>query len=157
MNAWLKALEQEVIEVTPLRRARAAKLAVVLRLTTGMLLIGHGCLAALTQKAVFTHQGEALGLASATAVFQGLGWVEIVLGIAVFFQVPAGVLSLIAAWKILSESLYPLTGGPVWEFVERGASYAAPLALYLLQEWTAVPAIRSQHRAVRPAAAGCSS
>jgi hypothetical protein len=38
----------------------------------------------------------------------------------------------IAAWKIGVEMLYPLSGAPIWEVVERGGSYGAPLALAIL-------------------------
>jgi hypothetical protein len=35
-------------------------------------------------------------------------------------------------YKIGTELLYPLTGYPVYEFVERGFTYVAPFALFLL-------------------------
>ena len=41
----------------------------------------------------------------------------------------APLLFAIFAWKIASEALFPLSGAPIWEFVERAGSYAAPLAL----------------------------
>jgi hypothetical protein len=45
--------------------------------------------------------------------------------------VPA-LLIAVAAWKIASELLFPISGAPIWEFVERAGSYAAPIALVLL-------------------------
>jgi phosphohistidine phosphatase SixA len=46
------------------------------------------------------------------------------------------------AWKIATELLYPVSGAPWWEFVERGGSYTAPLALFLIQ--------RAQGRVAEP-------
>jgi hypothetical protein len=38
----------------------------------------------------------------------------------------------VAVWKLATEALFPLSGSPIWEFVERAGSYTAPLALALL-------------------------
>jgi len=38
----------------------------------------------------------------------------------------------VALWKVATELLYPIAGAPIWEFIERGGSYGAPLALALL-------------------------
>ena len=38
----------------------------------------------------------------------------------------------VCIWKIATETLYLAAGAPLWEVVERGGSYAAPLALALL-------------------------
>jgi hypothetical protein len=45
---------------------------------------------------------------------------------------PTGSLGLTACvWKLASESLFLVADAPAWEFVERGGSYAAPLAMGL--------------------------
>jgi hypothetical protein len=38
----------------------------------------------------------------------------------------------VAVWKLSTESLWIATGAPIWEFVERAGSYAAPLAFAAL-------------------------
>jgi hypothetical protein len=38
----------------------------------------------------------------------------------------------VAAWKLGVESLFVAAGAPVWEIVERGGSYAAPVALAIV-------------------------
>jgi len=48
-------------------------------------------------------------------------------------------LLLVAAWKLATEALFPLTGAPIWEFIERGGSYAAPLALAALMARRTAP------------------
>ncbi len=40
-----------------------------------------------------------------------------------------GLLVFVFAWKLGTEALRPLAGEPIWEFIERGGSYGAPLAL----------------------------
>ncbi|MEJ7591925.1 MAG: hypothetical protein WKF77_10275 [Planctomycetaceae bacterium] len=35
-------------------------------------------------------------------------------------------------WKVATELLYPLSGAPAWEFIERGGRYIAPLALCIV-------------------------
>ena len=41
-------------------------------------------------------------------------------------------LAFVAAWKVATEMLFPLAGFPAWEFIERGGSYAAPIALAMV-------------------------
>ena len=38
-----------------------------------------------------------------------------------------------SSWKVGTEALRPLAGEPIWEFIERSGSYAAPLALLALR------------------------
>jgi hypothetical protein len=45
-------------------------------------------------------------------------------------------LLFVFVWKVGTEALRPLAGEPIWEFIERGGSYGAPLALAWLQRWT---------------------
>jgi hypothetical protein len=38
----------------------------------------------------------------------------------------------VAVWKLFTESLFVAAGASGWEIVERGGSYAAPIALAML-------------------------
>ena len=105
-------------------RARA-----VLKWTTVLLLLGHGALG-VSGKAMLTGHYATIGLSAATTVM--VGWFEIALAVAVAARPLAGLLVFIAAWKLGSEFLFVVAGAPVWEFVERAGSYAAPLALAFL-------------------------
>jgi hypothetical protein len=58
-----------------------------------------------------------------------LGWFEIALGVVAAVRPLPALLVFIALWKLATESLFISAGAPVWELVERGGSYAAPLAL----------------------------
>ena len=63
------------------------------------------------------------------------GWFECALGLLVLFWPMRGVLLFVFAWKLGTEALRPLAGEPIWEFIERGGSYGAPLALAWIQDW----------------------
>ena len=121
--------------VAPLERPRLDALALarvraVLKWTTCLLLAGHGALGAITGKALLTAHYAAIGLPPATTVM--VGWLEIVLACAVAVRPGVALLLFVAAWKLTSEALFIAAGEPVWEFVERAGSYAAPVALAIL-------------------------
>ena len=58
---------------------------------------------------------------------------EIGLGLAILAWPWSGLLLIAFVWKLGTEWLRPLAGEPMWDFIERGGSYAAPLALLWLQ------------------------
>ena len=64
-----------------------------------------------------------------------VGWFEIALGVVILALPVPAVLMFAFTWKVGSELLRPMAGEPFWEFVERGGSYAAPLALLYVQGW----------------------
>jgi len=107
-----------------------ATIARVLQWTTAILLFGHGGLAAFTGKSLFATQYAALGLSGGIAPL--IGWAEMGVALLVLAVPSPGLLIAIAIWKVATEALFPIAGSPIWEFIERGGSYAAPLALALL-------------------------
>ena len=109
---------------------RAVKVArQALQWSTVLLLAGHGALG-IANKAMLTGHYAVLGLPADTTVI--VGWFEIALAIAVAVRPMAGVLVFVCAWKLATEFLFVTAGAPIWEFVERAGSYAAPLALAML-------------------------
>ena len=121
----VKRLEYPATDARTLHLVRQA-----LKWTTCLLLLGHGALGALRDKAMLTSHYATVGLpAGATAL---IGWLEIALAICVAVRPFAGLLVVIAVWKLASESLFLVSGAPLWELVERAGSYAAPLALAAL-------------------------
>jgi hypothetical protein len=124
-SSWLDRLKPR-----PLDAVLKNRITWVLRLTTATLLVGHGAFGAVVQKPQLAKQLGSLGLDEVPIT--ALGGFEIALGIAVLAQGTGPLLLFIFGWKVTTEILYPLSGSPIWEFVERGGSYAAPLALYLL-------------------------
>jgi hypothetical protein len=109
--------------------ARDALVSRLLAATTALLLAGHGALA-FERKPLLLNHAASVGLgADSVAV---LGAIEIALAGLVLLAPRPSLLFGIAAWKIATESLFIAAGAPIWEFIERGGSYAAPLALALL-------------------------
>jgi hypothetical protein len=111
----------------------------VVRVSLALLLIGHGGFGAVVNKAVLAQHYGAVGLHAlpfgSMPLVPAIGWFEIALGCAVLVWPAAGLLLFIAVWKIACELLYPISGAPFWEFVERGGSYAAPLLLLVLASY----------------------
>ena len=75
------------------------------------------------------------------------GWFECVLGLIVLCWPMRGVLLFVFAWKLATEAFRPLAGEPIWEFIERGGSYGAPLALAWIQRRSEEPAKAAHARA----------
>jgi hypothetical protein len=61
-----------------------------------------------------------------------IGTIEIAVAVAVLTRPSVALLAMVALWKIATESLFLVAGAPVWEFIERGGSYAAPIALAVI-------------------------
>ncbi len=118
--------------------ARASAIGWILRVTTALLLIGHGGFDFAMHKN-WTGYAAAIGISPATLAAHPLtplaGWFECVLGLLVLAWPKSGVLFFVFAWKLGTEALRPLAGEPIWEFIERGGSYGAPLALAWIQGW----------------------
>lgn len=121
-RAWLRTSE-----AVPTGRATIAR---VLQWTTAVLLFGHGGLAAISEKTHFASHYATLGLPGTMAPI--VGWAEMIVSVIIMVLPNPSLLIAIATWKISTEALFPLAGSPIWEFIERAGSYAAPLALALL-------------------------
>jgi hypothetical protein len=101
----------------------------VLKWTTVLLLLGHGALG-IANKAMLAAHYATIGFPTETTAI--VGWFEVVLAAAIAFRPIAGLLLVAAGWKLATEYLFVAAGSPIWEFVERAGSYAAPLALAML-------------------------
>lgn len=112
--------------------ARASAIGCILKVTTALLLIGHGGFDIVMHKD-WSAYAAAIGISPATLAAHPLtplaGWFECVLGLLVPAWPSRSVLLFVFVWKLGTEALRPLAGEPLWEFIERGGSYGAPLAL----------------------------
>jgi hypothetical protein len=127
-GGWRSLLQFDLADLGERLRAR---LAWVLRLTTALLLAGHGALNILVRKPIFVTQYGMLGL-HGHWVETTVGVFECALAMAVLVQPGFGLLIFVVAWKLATEALSPMAGSPIWVFFEHGGSYAAPLGLALL-------------------------
>jgi hypothetical protein len=132
---WLARMTPTVLD-----DQAAGRIAWVLRVTTATLLLGHGLLAAAGKPLLLMHLftlgiGDA-GLSTATMLARQGGF-EIALAVAVLLAPGRALLLFACGWKIGTELLFPLAGDSLWEFIERGGSYGAPLALLVLDRSSA--------------------
>jgi uncharacterized membrane protein YphA (DoxX/SURF4 family) len=125
---WFRPVD---VQLTP-ARCRAAALA--LRWAIGLSVIGHGGIA------LFTHDRwtvylTVIGFAPVPALtaLHAVAGLELALGLAVLVGPSTGLLAFVCVWKIATEALRIPAGEPIWEFIERGGAYAAPVLLILLQ------------------------
>ena len=102
----------------------------VLLWSTALLLFAHGALQAVTRKPLFAALYGAIDVPASMA--PAIGSIEMLASLLLLMAPMPALLIAIAAWKIASEMLFPAAGAPIWEFVERAGSYAAPIALVLL-------------------------
>jgi hypothetical protein len=111
-------------------RIRLEHVATALRWATALLLAGHGALGAFVEKPLLAAHYAAIGLPP--SIVPVIGTIEIAVAVAVLTRPSVALLAMVALWKIATESLFLVAGAPVWEFIERGGSYAAPIALAVI-------------------------
>jgi uncharacterized membrane protein YphA (DoxX/SURF4 family) len=99
-----------------------------LRVVVFLLLMGHGCLNIIEKKGLL-NQYASLGFShpGKTAVFVGV--FEVTTALIVLIKPVRNILLVLFAWKMATELFYPHY--EVFEWVERGGSYGAILALWL--------------------------
>lgn len=104
----------------------------LLAATVAALMIGHGALGAIHKAGLVTNYASIMSATTAEAITPYLGWFEIALGVAVLVRQAPALLVFICVWKIATETLFLTAGAPVWELIERGGSYASPIALMIV-------------------------
>lgn len=116
------------IETQHMHADRVALVRTVCLWTTAVLLFGHGWLALESKPLLINH----LSLVGAGSAVRLMGLFEIALAVACVARPSTGLLVSVAMWKLATESLFVFAGAPVWEFIERGGSYVAPIAAAML-------------------------
>lgn len=102
----------------------------ILRITTVLLLFGHGMLAITGGNAIMANHLASIGVSAAMA--QVLGGFEVGVACTLIVQGTPALLLCVSAWKLGTELLFIVAGAPFWEVIERGGSYVAPLLLAVL-------------------------
>jgi len=120
----------------------------VLVLTTVLLLVGHGGLALIAKPQLVQHW-HSIGIVGVDAGGQSftrmMGMMELAAALLVLVWPTRALCLAIVAWKLATESLFLTAGAPIWEVVQRGGSYGAPLALFVLLSYRA-----ARHRTAAP-------
>lgn len=105
----------------------------VLRIAVSAEFIGHGVFA-LQGKKEWLAWFPTFGIDTETALTLMflVGLMDITLGLIILIR-PVRILVLwMAVWALWTALVRPIVGDPIWDFVERGANWGAPLALFLL-------------------------
>ena len=106
----------------------------ILRLGVFGSFLGHGVFALQTKQSwipYFTSLGFSEGFAN--TVLPLIGAMDVLVALIALFYPIRVVLAWAALWGFWTALLRPLTGSPIWDFVERWANWAAPLALLYLK------------------------
>jgi hypothetical protein len=117
-----------------MKKRSISKVEWILRIGIFGSFLGHGVFA-LGIKAGWIPYFTAVGIPEATAMtlLPLIGILDILVAIAVLFKPLRGILAWATFWGFLTALIRPIAGEPIWDFVERSANWAAPLALLYLQ------------------------
>jgi uncharacterized membrane protein YphA (DoxX/SURF4 family) len=134
MRTWWNGFEVVEEPESKLTERTVQRIRVVLQLSLALLLIGHGGLVAVTQKAMYFDHLRAIGIQPSSALLVAIGWFEILLGVAIAARPWIPLIWFAFFWKLFTESLYPFAGSPVdvFEWIERWGDYGIPIALILI-------------------------
>ena len=105
----------------------------MLRLACACEFVGHGAFGIMT-KAAWVAYFAVVGMPPELAyrLMPVIGTVDVTLGLLVALKPVRVALLYMAFWGLLTATIRPLSGEPLWEFLERAPNWAIPLAfLYL--------------------------
>ncbi|GAC1485174.1 MAG: hypothetical protein NVS1B13_11470 [Flavisolibacter sp.] len=111
-------------------------LTICLQIVVFLLLAGHGWLNLIEKKGLI-NQYAALGFSNSSVTAQLIGLIEIIAAFTVLIRPIRPLIFGLFLWKMASELFYPHL--ELFEFLERGGSYGALLAL-----WLVLPKIRKR-------------
>ena len=97
--------------------------------------IGHGVFALLGKQSwisYFTFVG--ISETNAIVLLPLIGVLDILVAVSALIKPMRAVLIWATLWAFATALIRPISGEPIWDFVERTANWAAPLALLYLRE-----------------------
>ena len=106
----------------------------ILRIGVFGTFLGHGVFALLVKQSwipYFTSIG--MSEANAVVLLPLIGILDIMVAIFALLKPIRGVLIWAVLWAFMTALIRPISGEPIWDFVERSANWAAPLALLYLR------------------------
>jgi hypothetical protein len=125
-SKWLKPVSIKQIQFN---EATIKRLKLCLRIIVCLLFAGHGSLNLIEKKSLL-DQYHSLGFSNTANVAHIIGSLEILAAIATLIKPVHSILLMFFIWKMFSELFYP--HWELFEFIERGGSYGAILALWFL-------------------------
>jgi len=130
-NKWLKTISAAQVQFNAIVTRRVT---ICLRIVVFLLFLGHGWLNLIEKKSL-VDQYYSLGLSNATNIAHLIGGLEILAAVSVLIRPIHSLLIILFIWKMTSELFYP--HWEIFEFIERGGSYGAILALWFLTKSSA--------------------
>jgi len=109
----------------------------ILRISVAGEFLGHGVFA-LQGKQAWIGWFSTFGISDvdlATKLLFTIGLIDVTLAVLILIKPIRIAILWMAIWGFWTALLRPLAGEPVWDFVERGVNWGAPLALLLLLGW----------------------
>lgn len=109
----------------------------ILRIGVAGEFLGHGVLA-LQGKESWLSWFANFGVsdpATATNLLFAIGIVDVLVALIVLTRPIRLVLLWAAFWGFWTALVRPIVGEPIWDFIERFANWAAPLALLMFRGW----------------------
>ena len=128
----------------PVGMAEVAPLYWMLRVACAAEFVGHGAFGIMTKAAWVPYFGV-VGIPPEVAwnLMPVVGTVDVSIGLLVGIVRPVRIVLLyMAVWGLLTATIRPLAGEPIWEFIERIPNWAIPLTFLCVrgfgrsrQEW----------------------
>ena len=108
----------------------------VLRIGIFGTFLGHGIFA-INRKTEWLIYLTTVGIPSNTApdFLQFIGILDILVAFIILIKPIKTVVIWAFIWAIATALIRPISGLPIWDFVERATNWAAPLALFLIKRW----------------------
>lgn len=143
----IKGLFTSVNANIHLNEKALANVITCLRVVVFLLFLGHGWLNLIEKKSL-VNQYTSLGFVNPGKTAQIIGILEIIGGLAVLIRPFGPVVLALFIWKITSELFYPQY--ELFEWIERGGSYGALLALWFAIEATPAFIKITEFKTVKP-------
>ena len=109
------------------------RLELLLRIAVCMTFFGHG-MVALGGSVKWLVYLETVGFSIETAkdLIIAIGALDLVVALVILFKPYKYVVLWAVIWAFSTALIRPISGEPIWAFIERGANFGAPLVLFLL-------------------------
>ncbi|MBT1707720.1 hypothetical protein KK062_05790 [Fulvivirgaceae bacterium PWU5] len=125
IRSWFKKMEPG----TPLSEKQLRSIELWLKIIACTLLVGHGWLNLIEKKGLI-NQYISLGFHAPVLMAHIVGFLEVACGLSFLIRPVKHVVLVFFVWKMTSELFYP--AWELFEWVERGGSYAALLGLFVV-------------------------
>ena len=125
IRSWFKKMEPG----TSLSEKQLRSIELWLKIVACTLLVGHGWLNLIEKKGLI-NQYTSLGFHAPVLTAHIIGFIEVAGGLSLLIRPLKYVVLVLFVWKMTSELFYP--AWELFEWVERGGSYAALLGLFVV-------------------------